>query len=103
MLDLSRIITGKMRIDVRTVDLSQIVRDAVEVVRAAADAKGIRLRVTGTDQPMTLIGDPVRLQQTVWNFLSNAVKFSSAKGTVHTTAAFDASRIVALCRDNPKP
>ena len=82
MLDLSRIITGKMRIDVRVVDLADILRDALEVVRPAADAKGVELVARIPEQPTKFVGDPVRLQQTAWNFLSNAVKFSSAGGTI---------------------
>jgi len=82
MLDLSRIVAGKMRIEVRQVDMQEIVRDALEVVRPAADARDLELMITGSEDPMVLVGDPVRLQQTAWNLLSNAVKFSTRGGSV---------------------
>lgn len=75
LLDVSRILSGKMRIDVQPVDLAGVARAALESMRPAADAKGIRISfVAGSVAPVN--GDPARLQQVVWNLLSNAVKFS---------------------------
>ncbi|WP_394850178.1 ATP-binding protein [Pendulispora brunnea] len=82
LLDMSRIVTGKMRLELRTVDLTATVRDAMEVVRPAADARDVRLRMEKSDAPALLVGDAVRLQQLSWNLLSNAVKFSHAGGEV---------------------
>ncbi|WP_394843479.1 ATP-binding protein [Pendulispora brunnea] len=82
MLDMSRIVTGKLRIEVSQVDFAQIVGDALEVVRPAAEAREISLESEGLDRPFALVGDAVRLQQIAWNFLSNAVKFSNRGGTV---------------------
>jgi PAS domain S-box-containing protein len=81
LLDVSRILSGKMRIDVEPVDLAQVARAAMESVRPAADAKGIRMSlVPGSVAAVT--GDPARLQQVVWNLLSNAVKFTPRGGRV---------------------
>jgi PAS domain S-box-containing protein len=82
VLDVSRIVSGKLRLNVQAVDLSDIVRDAVETSKPAADAKGIRLSVI-VDPTHTLVsGDPERLRQVLWNLCSNAVKFSTRGGRV---------------------
>ncbi|HEX3344206.1 MAG TPA: PAS domain S-box protein, partial [Polyangiaceae bacterium] len=82
LLDMSRIVSGKMRLDVQAVDLSRIVEAALETVRPAADARDIQVvRALAPGLPR-LRGDPARLQQVVWNLLSNAVKFTPRGGTV---------------------
>ena len=82
LLEVSRIVTGKLRIQVRPVDLAAIVDAAVEVVQPAAMAKKLTLDVTIAVRPAMTSGDPDRLQQVVWNVLSNAVKFTPAGGEV---------------------
>jgi PAS domain S-box-containing protein len=82
ILDVSRIITGKLRLDVRPVDLASVIEGAVESVRPAAEAKGIRLQRVLDTGPQVVSGDPERLQQVVWNLLSNAVKFTPKGGRV---------------------
>jgi len=82
MLDVSRIVTGKMRLDVRPVDLETVVEAALDVVRPAAEAKHIRLRAVLDPQAVAISGDPDRLQQVVWNLLSNAVKFTPRDGRI---------------------
>ncbi len=99
MLDMSRIVTGKMRIEVRTVDFSEIVRDAVEVVRPGADAKNIELRLEGLDREVMVAGDAVRLQQITWNFLSNAVKFTSPEGVVTVSLVRKGSSVELRVQD----
>ncbi|HYE90754.1 MAG TPA: PAS domain-containing protein [Terriglobales bacterium] len=82
ILDVSRIITGKLRLDVHPVDLRSVVEAARDVVRLAAHAKGVLLDVS-VDAPVgTLMGDAQRLQQVVWNLLSNAIKFTPSGGRV---------------------
>ncbi|MEA2562455.1 MAG: hypothetical protein QOH06_3959 [Acidobacteriota bacterium] len=85
LLDVSRIITGKLRLELTPVELPRIIDAALDSVRPAADAKGIRIRVT-LDRSMggigPLVGDPDRLQQVIWNLLSNAIKFTPQGGSV---------------------
>ncbi|MDQ3281011.1 MAG: ATP-binding protein [Acidobacteriota bacterium] len=82
ILDFSRINAGKLRLDVRPLDLADVVGNAVEVVRPAADAKGVKLDVVLDPSGGFISGDPDRLQQVVWNLLSNAVKFTPRGGRV---------------------
>jgi PAS domain S-box-containing protein len=82
LLDVSRIITGKLRIDVRAVDPNSFIEAAVEAVRPAAEAKGVRIRRVLDTGVVSVSGDPVRLQQVVWNLLSNAIKFTPRGGLV---------------------
>ncbi|MDQ1611555.1 MAG: hypothetical protein QOG00_1486, partial [Pyrinomonadaceae bacterium] len=82
LLDVSRIITGKLRIDVRPVDPNSFIEAAVEAVRPAAEAKGVRVQRIMDTGVVTVSGDPVRLQQVVWNLLSNAIKFTPKGGRV---------------------
>jgi PAS domain S-box-containing protein len=82
LLDMSRIINGKVRLDVQRVDLAPVVQSAVEAVRPAADAKGVRLQVVLDPLAGPVSGDPGRLQQVFWNLLSNAVKFTPRDGRV---------------------
>jgi PAS domain S-box-containing protein len=82
LLDVARIVEGKIRLQVRPVNLSNVVESAVDTVRPAAEAKGVRLQVI-LDSTVTLAGDAERLQQVIWNLLSNAVKFTPRGGRVH--------------------
>ena len=82
LLDVSRVITGKLRIEVAPVNLGAVVEAAAAVVRPAAEAKGVALNVSLGGEALTVNGDPARLQQVVWNLLSNAVKFTPAGGRV---------------------
>ena len=81
LLDVSRIITGKFKLEVRPIDLGPVIEAAIEAVRPAIEAKGIQLGIAL--EPLGLVsGDPSRLQQVVWNLLSNAIKFTSPGGRV---------------------
>jgi PAS domain S-box-containing protein len=82
LLDVSRIISGKVRLDPRAMDLALVVENAVQSVRFAAESKGIILERDLAAPEVPLAGDPDRLQQVVWNFLSNAIKFTPAGGRV---------------------
>jgi PAS domain S-box-containing protein len=82
LLDVSRIISGNLRLDVRAVELPAVVQMAVESVRPSADAKGIRLHVVLDPRAGPVLGDPERLQQVIWNLLSNAIKFTPKGGRV---------------------
>jgi signal transduction histidine kinase len=82
LLDISRIVSGKLRIEWEPVDLCSVVNLATEPVRAEAAARDIKLAVELPDGPLVVQGAPLRLQQVVWNLLSNAVKFTPRGGRV---------------------
>jgi signal transduction histidine kinase/DNA-binding NarL/FixJ family response regulator len=83
LLDVSRIVEGKLTLEVRPVVLAEVVEQAIDTVRPAADAKNIRLQVVLDTTVAPIPGDPNRLQQVLWNLLSNAVKFTPKGGRVH--------------------
>jgi signal transduction histidine kinase/ActR/RegA family two-component response regulator len=82
LLDVSRIVSGKLQLKVRRVELRAIVQAVVESMRPAAAAKSIEVETSMAGGPFVVTGDPDRLQQVVWNFLSNALKFTPARGQV---------------------
>ena len=82
LLDMSRIISGKMRLDVQRVDLPAVIDAAIESVRPAAEAKGMQLQKVIDPVAGPVTGDPNRLQQVVWNLLINAIKFTPKGGKV---------------------
>src|SRR6266545_3017065 len=82
MLDVSRIISGKLRLDAQPVDPASVINAAVDTSRPAAEAKDIRLHVVLDFGAGFVLGDPVRLQQVIWNLLSNAIKFTPKGGRV---------------------
>src|SRR5256714_3901216 len=86
LLDISRIVSGKLRIEWEPVNLCAVVESSVETVRAEAAARDIELAVETPDCPLIVQGAPVRLQQVVWNLLSNAVKFTPRAGRVAVRA-----------------
>ncbi len=81
LLDVSRIISGKLHLQLSAVDLARVVAGAIELVRNAADAKGIEIRAS-LPSDVVLVGDAERLRQIAWNLLSNAVKFTRKQGRV---------------------
>jgi PAS domain S-box-containing protein len=87
ILDVSRIIRGKLRLNVRPAELAPVIEAAVDSVRPAAEAKGIRLQVVLDPRAGPVSGDPDRLQQVVWNLLSNAIKFTPKDGRVQVLLA----------------
>ncbi|MGA9997950.1 MAG: ATP-binding protein [Pyrinomonadaceae bacterium] len=83
LLDVSRIVSGKLRLNVRECELVSVVEAAVDAVRLAAEARQIELRTSVDPSQHLVLGDPDRLQQVVWNILSNAVKFTPQGGRVN--------------------
>jgi signal transduction histidine kinase/ActR/RegA family two-component response regulator len=93
LLDVSRIITGKLHIEARPIKLQAVIAAAIDSVRPAANAKAVRLE-TAPDPALAIVaGDPDRLQQVVWNLLSNAIKFTPSGGRVTIRLATVASQV----------
>jgi PAS domain S-box-containing protein len=82
LMDTARIVRGKVKLEVQPVNLAPLIEKAMDVVRPAADAKGITLDAVLDREDDQITGDPDRLQQVVWNLLSNAVKFTTEGGRV---------------------
>jgi signal transduction histidine kinase len=85
LLDVSRIVSGKMRMDVRSVDLATVVDAALDAIRPVAEMKRVSLVRNVEAAAAVVLGDAARLQQVAWNLLSNAVKFTPAEGRVEVT------------------
>jgi len=100
LLDVSRIVSGKLRMDLRPIDLRGVVEAALDAVRTAAEKRRVTLTVELGPEPVRVVGDPERLQQVVWNLASNAVKFSPEGGCVrvHLELGADAARL-RVCDD----
>jgi signal transduction histidine kinase len=82
LLDISRIVSGKLHFDIEPTDLCKVVGSAIETVRETASREGVELKESVPEEPIIVEGSPVRLQQIVWNLLSNAVKFTESGGRV---------------------
>jgi signal transduction histidine kinase/CheY-like chemotaxis protein len=82
LLDMSRIASGKVRLDVKPINIAEVVNAAIETVAPAARAKGVTLRPILDTKPCVVSADPGRLQQVIWNLLSNGVKFTPKGGEV---------------------
>jgi PAS domain S-box-containing protein len=100
LLDMSRIIAGKVRLNVQAVDLDDVVRAAIASVRHAADAKNIRIQALLDPLSDPIRGDPARLQQCFWNILSNAIKFTPKNGKIQVHLHRVDSRVEVSVADN---
>jgi PAS domain S-box-containing protein len=100
MLDVSRIITGKLLLKVGAVDLPTVVASALDTVRMAAEAKQIAVELDLDPELELAAGDPERLQQVMWNLLSNAIKFTPSGGTVEVTTRRAGTQVELSVRDN---
>jgi CheY-like chemotaxis protein len=100
LLDVSRIISGKMRIEMVPVSLSGAIEHALETVRPAAKAKEIRLHPSFSPDVGTVIGDAIRLQQILWNLLSNAVKFTQKGGEIRVDVREDGAYLRIEVKDS---
>ena len=99
VLDVSRIVAGKIRLDVRPVDLATILEEAIATVKLAADARGVRLEPLLDPQAGPVAGDGERLQQVIWNLLSNAVKFTPRDGHIQIRLARVDSHVEIVVSD----
>jgi two-component system CheB/CheR fusion protein len=88
LLDISRISSGRLRMDAQPVELAKIIEAAIAVVRLAAEVKSIEIQTQLDTTPRAIVGDPIRLQQVIWNLLSNAIKFTPVRGTIKVTLQY---------------
>jgi CheY-like chemotaxis protein/anti-sigma regulatory factor (Ser/Thr protein kinase) len=121
LLDTARISSGKLRLELRKLDIIPVIVDALDIVRPAAEAKGVRLRIVDcglriaeendpkgeesaihNPQSTIILGDAARLQQIVWNLLSNAIKFTPAGGSVELRAERAEDQIRIIVSDTGK-
>lgn len=99
LLEMSRIVSGKIRLDVRQLRLGDVVRAALATVQNAADAKRVRVGMSEEDGALDISGDENRLQQVFWNLLSNAVKFTPSEGRIDVRVARVGSHIEVSVAD----
>jgi PAS domain S-box-containing protein len=100
LLDMSRIISGKVRLDVQRVDLTSVINSTIESVKPMATAKQIRLTSVLDPLASPVSGDPARLQQILWNLLTNALKFTQKGGRVHVVLERINSQLEISVHDN---
>ena len=98
ILDVSRILAGKLRVELHPIDVEPIVREAVEVLRPAAQAKGIAVSVSAAPRTFVL-GDTVRLTQVLTNLLNNAIKFTQSGGRIEVDVSAEGERMRIVVRD----
>ncbi|HYE89219.1 MAG TPA: ATP-binding protein [Vicinamibacterales bacterium] len=100
LLDVSRIVTGKLPIDLSPVDLRAVVESVLDSMRLAADAKDIAVRRHIVSAPVVVVGDSARLHQTVGNLLTNAIKFTPRNGAIDVRVDRRGGQAVVTVRDN---
>jgi PAS domain S-box-containing protein len=100
LLDISRIMTGKLCLDVRAVKLAPLIQGVVDDVRPAADARSINLKAALDSDIEPILGDPDRLQQIVWNLLTNAIKFTPKGGDVQVRLERNDSYVLITVNDS---
>ena len=101
LLDVSKALTGKLRLDSRPSLLDDAVRQAVSVASSAAKAKGVRVNLAVAN-PITVHGDPTRLRQIAWHLIANAIKFTSRGGTIDVALKVEADEVRLTVQDSGK-
>jgi signal transduction histidine kinase/ActR/RegA family two-component response regulator len=99
LLDVSRVITGNLRLDLRAVPINPAVEHAIDTARPAADAKGVAVSWMPDPHAGTIVAAPERLQQILWNLLSNAIKFTPSGGQIELTTRRRTSDVEIVVRD----
>jgi signal transduction histidine kinase/ActR/RegA family two-component response regulator len=99
LLDVSRIVAGKLRVELRPIELRPVLEAALESIRAAAEEKGLQLQATFDSRVIAVAGDAERLEQVAWNLLSNAVKFTPGGGRITVRLERTATQARIVVRD----
>jgi CheY-like chemotaxis protein/anti-sigma regulatory factor (Ser/Thr protein kinase) len=99
VLDVSRIVSGKLRLTRENFDVARVLTAAIEAVRPSADARQVSIHTSFAPSLGSIVADPTRLQQVVWNLLTNAVKFTPKGGTIDVSAQRTASRVQIAVKD----
>lgn len=100
LLDMSRMASGKLRLDDQGVAISGLLEGAVETARPTAEARGVVLTLVAPDAALTVRGDPARLSQVLWNLLSNAIRFTPHGGNVSVQAKLEDGSVTIEVRDD---
>ncbi|EYF02505.1 hybrid sensor histidine kinase/response regulator [Chondromyces apiculatus] len=100
LLDISRVVSGKLRLEASPLDLGTVVEAVLETVRPAAEAKQITLTPSLGSGATVILGDPARLQQVIWNLLSNAIKFTAQRGHVEVRIGRDEAFAAVEVKDD---
>ncbi len=100
LIDISRVVTGKLRLRTAPVDLRQVVRAALDTIDSAVQSKHVTVLHRLPDEPCMVLADPDRLQQIIWNLVSNAVKFTPAEGRVSVTVELSGATVTATVSDD---
>lgn len=99
ILDVSRIVAGKLKLEAHELDLAEVVQSAIELAQPSATAKGLKIELSVRGEETRVLGDADRLQQVVSNLLSNAIKFTS-RGSIRVAVENDGSQVVLTVRDS---
>jgi PAS domain S-box-containing protein len=99
LLDISRVVTGKLNLEMAPLDLVQVINAAADVVRPSAQARNVTLDVEPKSRPILILGDADRLQQAVWNLLTNAIKFTPEAGRVEVRIQLEDAVAAVMIRD----
>jgi PAS domain S-box-containing protein len=99
LLDVSRVLAGKMSLAMQAVDLAALVRESVQAFEETARQRGLKLVVAVPDEPLVIEGDPVRINQVIANLVTNAIKFTQPEGRVEVTLHSDAESALLSVRD----
>lgn len=100
VLDVSRIVSGKLRLTLENVDVEHVLTAAIDAVRVGADAKSITIAIDIDGSLGTIVADPTRLQQVLWNLLTNAVKFTPRNGAIHVAGRRTGSHLQIAVTDS---
>ena len=100
LLDVSRIISGQLQLDVKAVPLSRVIANVIDSVRPALDAKELRIHAEIASDDVVVAGDETRIQQVIWNLVSNATKFTPPQGTIGISLSRSDSGIELVVSDN---